>query len=279
MPCPNPAEAELVGKRLLELTDAQHVAVTLAQDGVMLLDRSGAAHHLPAHPVPHAADVGAGDSFTAALALALASGADAVLAAHIGIDAAGIAVTEKRTSTVGHQELLRRVSLDGSAPNLSLKTLAALLDAERYAGKTIVFTNGVFDILHAGHVQLLQRAKRLGDVLVVGVNNDASVRRLKGSSRPINHEADRVALVAALDPVDYALLFEADTPADLIRAIRPHIHVKGGDYTAEILPEIDAVREVGAEIEILSLVEGRSTTNVIQKIATLVAAGEIERSR
>ncbi|MEA2594787.1 MAG: D-beta-D-heptose 7-phosphate kinase / D-beta-D-heptose 1-phosphate adenosyltransferase [Thermomicrobiales bacterium] len=271
-----PALAERVGRRLLEVIDAEYAAVTLAGEGVMLVGRNGVADHLPAHAVAHAGDVGAGDTFTAALALALASGADPVQAARIGIDAAGIAVTQRRTSAVQHQELLRRVSLDGPVPSAPLKTLAAILDAERYAGKTIVFTNGVFDILHAGHVQILQRAKRLGDVLVVGLNSDASVRRLKGEARPINHERDRLALVAALDPVDHAILFEEDTPADLIRALRPHVHVKGGDYTAESLPEIDAVREVGARVEILSLVEGRSTTNVIRKIVTLAADGLIE---
>jgi D-beta-D-heptose 7-phosphate kinase/D-beta-D-heptose 1-phosphate adenosyltransferase len=231
---------------------------------------------LPAHPVPHAGDVGAGDSFTAAMALALATGADAIQAARIGIDAAAIAVTQRRTSAVTYQDLLRRVSLDGSAPSVSLKNLATILDAERYAGKTIVFTNGVFDILHAGHIQILQRAKRLGDVLVVGINSDASVRRLKGQSRPINHERDRLALVAALDAVDHAILFDDDTPSELIRTLRPHVHVKGGDYTEESLPEIEAVREAGARVEILPLVEGRSTTRVIQKIVTLVTDGVIE---
>jgi D-beta-D-heptose 7-phosphate kinase/D-beta-D-heptose 1-phosphate adenosyltransferase len=272
----DPPHAERIGRRLLDLIDAEYAAVTLAGDGVMVVARTGEGTHLPAHRVPHAGDVGAGDTFTAAMALALSSGADAVQAARIGIDAAGIAVTQRRTSAVRHQELLRRVSLDGPAPTAPLKTLAAILDAERYAGKAIVFTNGVFDILHAGHVQILQRAKRLGDVLVVGVNSDASVRRLKGQARPINHERDRLALVAALDPVDHAILFEEDTPANLIRALRPHIHVKGGDYTPETLPEIDAVREVGARVEILSLVEGRSTTNVIQRIVTLAADGLIE---
>jgi len=271
-----PAHAERVGRRLLEAIDAEYVAVTLAGDGVMLVGRGGMADHLPAHAVPHAGDVGAGDTFTAAMALALASGADAVQAARIGIDAAGIAVTQRRTTAVQHQDLLRRVSLDGPVPSAPLKTLAAILDADRFGGKRIVFTNGVFDILHAGHVQILRRAKRLGDVLVVGVNSDASVRRLKGETRPINHERDRLALVAALDPVDHAILFEEDTPANLIRALRPHVHVKGGDYTEESLPEIDAVREVGARVEILSLVEGRSTTNVIRKIATLAADGLIE---
>lgn len=272
----DPARAERVARRLLELIDAEIIAVTLACDGVLLLERSGTATHLPAHAVPRAGDVGAGDSFTAAMALALTSGAGAVQAAKIGIDAAGIAVTQPWTSAVRFQDLLRRVSLDGSAPSTPLKALAAILDAERFAGKTIVFTNGVFDILHAGHVQLLQRAKRLGDILVVGVNSDASVRRLKGQARPINHERDRLALVAALDPVDHAILFEEDTPADLIRALRPHIHVKGGDYVADRLPEIEAVREVGARVEILPLVEGRSTTNVIQKIVMLAADGLME---
>ena len=276
LPSADLASVERIGRRLVDSTDAEQVAVTLAKDGVMLLDRAGNATHLPAHPVPHAGDVGAGDSFTAAMALALATGADAIQAARIGIDAAAIAVTQRRTSAVTYQDLLRRVSLDGSAPSVSLKNLATILDAERYAGKTIVFTNGVFDILHAGHIQILQRAKRLGDVLVVGINSDASVRRLKGQSRPINHERDRLALVAALDAVDHAILFDDDTPSELIRTLRPHVHVKGGDYTEESLPEIEAVREAGARVEILPLVEGRSTTRVIQKIVTLVTDGVIE---
>ncbi|MDP9364511.1 MAG: D-glycero-beta-D-manno-heptose 1-phosphate adenylyltransferase, partial [Chloroflexota bacterium] len=193
--------------------------------------------------------------------------------------AAAIAITQHRTSVVPYQELLRRASLDDAAAPPTLKELAARLDAERFAGRRVVFTNGVFDILHAGHVQLLRRAKALGDVLVVGVNSDASTRRLKGPTRPINREQDRLALVAALDPVDHAILFGEDTPAEVIRTLRPDIHVKGGDYTAERLPEIDAIREVGARIEILSLVDGRSTTNVINRIAALVHDGAIGVAR
>ncbi len=135
----------------------------------------------------------------------------------------------------------------------------------------------MFDILHAGHVQLLRRARALGDVLVVGLNSDASTRRLKGPTRPVNRESDRIALVSALDVVDYAVLFDEDTPAELIRAIRPHVHVKGGDYLAESLPEIGAVHEVGAEVEILSLVAGRSTTALIDRIVATATAGERSR--
>ena len=210
---------------------------------------------------------------SAALALGLAAGADPVQAARIGIHAAELAVTKRGTAVVRYQELLRRASLEEQAGPLSLKEVVARVEAERFLGKTIVFTNGVFDILHAGHVQLLRRARALGDVLVVGVNSDASTRRLKGPTRPINGERDRAALIQALDCVDYAVVFEEDTPEAVLRALRPHVHVKGGDYTPETLPEAPVAREVGARIEILPFVEGRSTTRVIEKIAGLVNGG------
>jgi D-beta-D-heptose 7-phosphate kinase/D-beta-D-heptose 1-phosphate adenosyltransferase len=264
-----------IGTRLRSLLRADQIAITMANDGVLLTGPSGEQTHLPCHSVERAGDVGAGDTFTAAAALALATGATAAQAVRVGIDSASIAVTRSRTSVVSYQDLLRRVSLDDNADTLSLKDVVARLEGERFLGKRIVFTNGVFDILHAGHVQLLRRARALGDVLVVGLNSDASTRRLKGPTRPVNRESDRIALVSALDVVDYAVLFDEDTPAELIRAIRPHVHVKGGDYLAESLPEIGAVHEVGAEVEILSLVEGRSTTALIDRIvATATAASD-----
>jgi len=269
IPRSSPEEAERVGRQLLEIIDAEHLAITIAADGVMLVNRSGRAIHVPAFPVDHASDVGAGDSFTAATALALAAGADARLAVEIGIAAAGIAVTRHRTAVVTHQELLRRVSLVDPGPGQTPRTLAAVTDACRFAGKTVVFTNGVFDILHSGHVDLLRRTKNLGDVLIVGINSDASTRRLKGINRPINNERDRLALVSALEPVDHAIIFDEDHPGELIRALRPDIHVKGGDYTIDALLEADAVREVGARTEILSLIDGRSTTRIISKINPL----------
>ena len=268
-----PAAASEIGTRLRSLLRADQIAVTMANEGVLLIGPSGEQTHLPCHPVEHAGDVGAGDTFTAATALALATGATATQAVRVGIDSASIAVTRSRTSVVSYQDLLRRVSLDNNADTLSLKDVVARLEGERFLGKRIVFTNGVFDILHAGHVQLLRRARALGDVLVVGLNSDASTRRLKGPTRPVNRESDRIALVSALDVVDYAVLFDEDTPAELIRAIRPHVHVKGGDYQAESLPEIGAVHEVGAEVEILSLVAGRSTTALIDRIVATATAG------
>jgi D-beta-D-heptose 7-phosphate kinase/D-beta-D-heptose 1-phosphate adenosyltransferase len=269
----DPDGAREIARRLRAMLAAAHIAVTMGEDGVLLTGPDGEQEQIPCHAVPRASDVGAGDTFTAAAAMALVAGATVGQAVRIGIDAASIAIVRSRTSVVSAQDLLRRVSLDANAAtaSLSVKELVARLEEERFLGHRIVFTNGVFDILHAGHVQLLRRARALGDVLVVGINSDASTRRLKGPTRPINRESDRLALVSALDPVDYAILFGEDTPERLIREIRPDIHVKGGDYDAASLPEIDAVREVGARVEILSLVEGRSTTAVIDRI--LAAAG------
>jgi len=264
------AEIESVGRRLLGVIDARCAAITLAGDGVLLVERDDAALHLPAHPVQRAHDVGAGDSFAAALALALGAGARAAEAVRIGIEAAGVAVTRPRTVIVHHQELLRRVALGAATPP-PVEALATRLAEERAAGRRIVFTNGVFDLLHAGHVEFLRQARALGDVLVVGVNSDRSARRLKGARRPINRERDRLALVAALDAVDHAVLFDEDQPATLIRALRPHLHVKGGDYAGQRLPEAEAVRAVGGEVVILPLVGELSTSRVIERIVALTS--------
>ena len=133
-------------------------------------------------------------------------------------------------------------------------------------GKHSVFTNGCFDILHAGHVRYLSKAKSFGDCLVLGLNTDASVRRLKGENRPINNELDRAEVVGALKSVDYVVLFDEPTAEVLIGKVKPAVYVKGGDYTITTLPEAKTVRANGGRIEFVNLVEGRSTTNVIEKI-------------
>jgi rfaE bifunctional protein nucleotidyltransferase chain/domain len=153
-----------------------------------------------------------------------------------------------------------------------LKTPAALADirADLTAkGKRLVFTNGCFDLLHAGHVRYLQQARALGDALVVAVNGDASVRALKGPTRPINHEDDRAEVVAALGCVDFVTIFHTDRVTDVVRTIRPHIYAKGGDYTVASLDpgERGALQEAGTEIRILPLVPGRSTTSILEKMA------------
>ena len=136
----------------------------------------------------------------------------------------------------------------------------------RDGGQKVVFTNGCFDILHAGHVRYLNKARSFGDCLVLGLNTDSSVRRIKGPSRPINNELDRAEVVGALKAVDYVVRFDEPTAEDLIRQVHPDVYVKGGDYTIETLPEGQIVLGYGGSVELVNLVEGRSTTNVIAKI-------------
>ena len=130
----------------------------------------------------------------------------------------------------------------------------------------IVFTNGCFDIIHAGHVRYLTAAKNFGDVLIVGLNSDNSVRKLKGASRPVNNQADRAEVLLALKPVDYVIIFEELTAENLITQVKPDIYVKGGDYTLENLPEAKIVQSYGGRVEFVNLVAGKSTSNIIKKI-------------
>ncbi|MCZ8342842.1 MAG: D-glycero-beta-D-manno-heptose 1-phosphate adenylyltransferase [Leptospira sp.] len=140
---------------------------------------------------------------------------------------------------------------------------------KKLEGKTVVFTNGCFDILHPGHVTYLAKARDLGDYLWVGVNTDASIRRLKGETRPVNSCSDRIAVLSALASVDFLTPFEEDTPIELLLEIRPQIHTKGGDYVIEKLPEYAFLMEIGAKIKILPFVEGKSTTNILEKAKSL----------
>lgn len=142
---------------------------------------------------------------------------------------------------------------------------------DKYAGKTIVFTNGCFDILHVGHVRYLAAAKRLGDILVVGLNSDASVRELKGIGRPLNSQDDRAEVMAALEAVDHVIIFAEKRVSHLLRQMRPQIYAKGGDYTVDSLDseEVVALKEINARIEILPLVPGKSTSKLVQAIQQL----------
>ena len=135
-------------------------------------------------------------------------------------------------------------------------------------GKKVVFTNGCFDILHVGHMRYLEEAKEFGDYLIVGVNSDESVKRLKGPTRPINNQEDRAELLTGLKSVDYTVIFTEDTPVEIIEELKPSIHVKGGDYKKDDLPETKVVESYGGTVEIVSLVEGKSTTNVVKKISS-----------
>lgn len=142
----------------------------------------------------------------------------------------------------------------------------ALIKKLRSENKTIVFTNGCFDILHAGHVRYLKESKSKGDVLIVGLNSDSSIKKIKGESRPINNEQDRTEVLSALENVNYIMVFNETTPVKLLDKIKPDIYTKGADYTIETLPEADTVIKNGGRVEFIKLVEGKSTTKIIDKI-------------
>ena len=149
----------------------------------------------------------------------------------------------------------------------SLEYIKNIAEKAKKENKKIVFTNGCFDIIHSGHCFYLTEAKKLGDILIVGLNTDASVKRLKGETRPVNNEDDRAIVLSCLKPVDYVVLFDEDTPFNLIRNIIPNVLVKGGDYTIENIVGADIVLENGGEVKVIPFLEGKSTTKIIEKIS------------
>jgi D-beta-D-heptose 7-phosphate kinase/D-beta-D-heptose 1-phosphate adenosyltransferase len=252
--------------RLLDACNARYAAVTLDHDGALLLERDAASYRTYARPTSNDRASGAGDTFAAAFALALAAGADGATATEAGSAAAAVAVGKEGTATCTGDELLEHLT-GRSERMLDLATLSRRVEFSRRQGRRIVFTNGCFDILHRGHVAYLNRAKALGDVLIVGLNSDESVRRLKGPGRPINGVEDRAQVLAALSCVDHIVPFDGATPTELIRLLRPDVYAKGGDYTLDRLPEAPLVRELGGEVQILPLVEDRSTSRIIERIS------------
>lgn len=253
------------GARILRRTGARIAAVTLDRDGAMVFQRGSAPHRTRPSEGGGFHTAGAGDTFLAALGLSLAAGATAPQAAEIAAAAANLVVTLPRTAACNQFELQSK--LTGLAETSDDWTgLRRMVAEARQHGRRIVLTNGCFDILHRGHVALLHQARRLGDLLIVGVNSDASVRRLKGPARPINPLLDRLGVLRALSCVDCVAAFDEDTPQRLIEAVRPDVYVKGGDYCRQTLPETELVERLGGEVRILPLVEERSTTCIIQRI-------------
>jgi D-beta-D-heptose 7-phosphate kinase/D-beta-D-heptose 1-phosphate adenosyltransferase len=259
------------GERILELTGARIAAVTLDTEGALVFERDRPPYRTFARPERHSRASGAGDTFVAALALALAAGAETPAAADLASAAAAVVVGRDGTACCSGRDLGAFVAT-GEKTVSGPDGLAHHLEALRRQARRVVLTNGCFDILHRGHVTYLSSAKTLGDVLIVGVNSDEGIRRLKGPERPINALEDRMKVLAALSCVDIVVPFGEDTPHELIRAVRPDVFVKGGDYTRETLPEAPLVEELGGEVRILSFVDDRSTTNIIRRIRDVGAA-------
>lgn len=258
-------------QHLQEKLDLEAAVITLDKDGMALRHRDGRTKHFATRP-RHVYDItGAGDMVMSVLGIALASGADYEQAIQLANIAGGLEVEKIGVATVTRDEILRDLMTVGHArPNsnkiLSPEAMLQELDYHRRLGQRIVFTNGCFDVLHAGHVHYLNEARAQGDVLVVGLNSDSSVRALKGNTRPVQPLAARSMVLAALQAVDLVTVFEDATPMHLIQAIRPEVLVKGADYSKDEVVGAEFVESYGGRVHLANLHHGYSTTNIIDRM-------------
>jgi len=268
-PCPTEAELVTRGQRLMAELGFAALLVTRGEHGMTLLRPGQEELHLPARTREVFDVTGAGDTVIAVLAAALAAGSELAQAAALANIAAGIVVGKLGTASVSAPELRRALQQDqGSGRGaLSLEQLQVALADARSQGERVVFTNGCFDIIHAGHVAYLEQARKLGERLVVAVNSDDSVRRLKGRGRPINPAERRMAVLAGLEAVDWVVCFSQDTPRELLQVLRPDVLVKGGDYAGKgSVVGWEIVEAYGGEVRVLDFVDDVSTTAIVSRI-------------
>ena len=254
----------------MQLADCEAILVTQSEHGMTLVPRRGEAIHVGAYPVKVRDVSGAGDTVAAVLAAVLAAGADWETALRIANAAAAVAVTKKGTASVTAAELRRKILPQAFLAAeekivASDRELEAHLQEWRKQGLRVGFTNGCFDILHPGHVKLLTAARGACDRLIVGLNSDASVRRLKGGSRPVQDEYARAEVLAALEAVDLVAIFAEDTPIRLITRVRPNVLVKGGDYTRELVVGHEIVEAAGGSVMLVDILPGFSTTSLVDR--------------
>ncbi|WPC05636.1 bifunctional D-glycero-beta-D-manno-heptose-7-phosphate kinase/D-glycero-beta-D-manno-heptose 1-phosphate adenylyltransferase HldE [Pseudomonas benzenivorans] len=263
-------EAELVAKgaALMRELDLGALLVTRGEHGMTLLRPEHAPLHLPARAREVFDVTGAGDTVISTLAASLAAGEELPQAVALANLAAGIVVGKLGTAAISAPELRRAVQREQGSERgvLSHDQLLLAIEDARAHGEKIVFTNGCFDILHAGHVTYLEQARAQGDRLVLAVNDDASVSRLKGPGRPINSVDRRMAVLAGLGAVDWVVSFAEDTPERLLEQVRPDVLVKGGDYGIDQVVGAEIVTAYGGEVRVLGLVENSSTTAIVEKI-------------
>ena len=270
------AEADRAGRAALDATGGEAVVVTRSAKGLTLVRRDCQALHLPTRAREVADVSGAGDTLVAALAVALAAAAPLPDAAMLANLTAGISVGKPGTATVSAQELLGALHMEDLVAT-DRKVMTADQAARRIAGwranrLKVGFANGCFDLIHPGHIRLLTEARAACDRLVVALNTDASVKRLKGPTRPVQTETARATVMASLAPVDLVVLFDEDTPLNLIRALRPDVLVKGADYTVDQVVGGDLVQGWGGRVLLVNLQEGHSTTGTIRRMTAPVLA-------
>ena len=270
------ASLEEAGKKLLLDIPVQMVLMTCGKEAMVLFEQGNEPYRIMTSEVRQVFDVsGAGDTVVSVLGLGLASGHSFRQAAAIANVAAGIVVGKVGTATVSRKELQRALEPSIEALATKQKTLSDLIliiDRLRAGGKTIVMTNGCFDLLHVGHIKLLSASKKMGDVLIVAIDDDESVRALKGKDRPIIAAQERIRIISALDCVDYVTLFSTRELGDLIEALRPDVLTKGSNYTNETVLGREIVEKFGGSVALIPMTEAVSSTGVINQIKQGAAA-------
>jgi len=267
------SDAKIIEKAqtLIKTHRLHALLITLSEEGMLLITEDGTTQHLPTKAREVFDVTGAGDTVIATFAAAIGAGLHFNQAMEYANLAAGVVVAKLGTSTVSQTELQSAITQGQTLSNkiIPQAQLKSLVQALQQRQQKIVMTNGCFDILHAGHVSYLQAAKNLGDRLIVAVNTDASVQRLKGDTRPIQSLQQRMELLAALESVDFVVSFSEDTPEALYCDIVPDVLVKGGDYDPDSLAGADCIKQAGGQVEVLHFVKGQSTSAIVQKIKTM----------
>ena len=266
----NENEIRQASEKLMKETNCSTIIVTRGKDGMSVCRHGKNTVHIKAEAKEVYDVSGAGDTAIAALGLALFSGFDEVIGARLANIAAGIVVGKIGTATASKEEILKKIDDNFSLTDkfLTSKQLPLVVSRLKANNKKIVFTNGCFDLLHIGHIFLLQKAKSFGDVLIVGLNSDESIRNLKGDKRPLISEKERALVLSALNCVDYIVIFSEETPLELINEIKPDVLVKGGDYKRHEVVGHKEVESYGGRVELIPFFQGTSTTGLIEKIVS-----------
>ena len=270
-PVTSVAEADEAARGMIRDLQIDAMLVKLGADGVCLVRKDMPALHLHTKAREVFDVSGAGDTVAATLALALASGFTPEHAAELANTAGSIVVGKVGTASLTRDEIARELMQGeariGEEKVVGFATVTDIAERWRKLGLTVGFTNGCFDLLHPGHISLLRQARAASDKLVVGLNSDASIKRLKGETRPVQNEAARSAVLSSLTDVDHVVIFGEDTPLELIKALRPDILVKGADYTVDKVVGAEEVKSWGGKVVLAELIEGQSTTKTIAKMA------------
>jgi D-beta-D-heptose 7-phosphate kinase/D-beta-D-heptose 1-phosphate adenosyltransferase len=264
------ADALAAGRQLCEYAELQMAVVTLDRDGMALVGPEGHGQIFPTKPRAVYDITGAGDMVLATFGICLAAGTAAEQAVQLANVAGGLEVEHVGVAVIRRDEIrsyLLAEQQPAAGKVLTQDRLVEQIQASRARGQRIVFTNGCFDLLHVGHITYLQQAASMGDVLVIGLNSDSSVRNLKGPKRPLINQQDRAALLAALACVDYVTVFDTPTPEALIQRLRPEVLVKGGDYRPDQIVGSQFVQSYGGQVVVTPIVKGISTTKIIENAA------------